>query len=95
MSAIWAPSSTRATSLTRTTEPSGLARTMMSSKASASLSRPWVVMVSWNCWSAASGAAPIRPTAAWMFWLWIAAATSEGVRSRLVSLFGSSQIRML
>ncbi len=64
MSEICAPSSTRATSLTRTTEPSGLARTMMFSNCSASVSRPWVVIVSWNCWSAASGAAPIRPTAA-------------------------------
>ena len=68
----------------------------MFSNSSASVSRPWVVIVQLELLvGCASGAAPIRPTAAWMFWLWIAAATSEGVRSRLVSLFGSSQIRML
>ncbi len=67
----------------------------MFSNWSASVRRPWVVMVSWNCWSGASGAAPMRPAAACTFWLLIAAAMSLGDRSNEASLSGSSQIRML
>ena len=73
-----APSSTRATSRTRTTDPSGLARMMMLSNSLTLVSRPLVLMVSWNCWSCETGAAPIRPTGACTFCDWMAPATSLG-----------------
>ena len=89
-----APSSTRATSLTRTVEPSGLARMTIFSNSSVLVSRPCVLIVNWNCWSGFSGAAPIRPTAACTFWAWMARATSAGLSPKLVSASGSSQIRI-
>ena len=64
-----APSSTRATSRTRSSEPSGLARMTMSPNCSGVTRRPSVWMLIWNCWSSEIGCAPMRPTAAWMFWL--------------------------
>ena len=60
---VRAPSSTRATSRTRSTEPSGLARITMSPNCSGVVSRPCVCTLSWNCWSSAIGRAPMRPTA--------------------------------
>ncbi len=89
------PNSTRPTSLTRTVEPSGLARTTIFSNSLTSVSRPWVWRVIWNCWSGVMGWEPMRPTAAWMFWPWMAEITSAGVSPRAVSRSESSQMRML
>ena len=58
-------------------------------------SRPLVWMVSWNCWSGSAGCAPMRPTAAWMFWRLIALAMSFGVRPKLVMRSVLSQTFML
>ena len=51
-------------------------------------------MVSWNCWSGETGAAPMRPTAACTFCDWITLAISAGETSRLASFCGSSQTRI-
>ncbi len=67
---------------------------MISSNCLTVVRRPWVLMVSCSCWSCETGAAPIRPTAAWTFCDWIASITLVGVRLRLVSLIGSSQTRI-
>ncbi len=90
----WAPSSTRATSRTRSVEPSGSARMMMLPNSSGVTSRPMVWMFIWICWVSGIGWAPIRPTAAWMFWLRTALTMSAGVRFRLVSRSTSNQIRI-
>ncbi len=90
-----AASSTRPRSRTRTVEPSGLARTTMPSNSLTSVSRPLVWRVIWNCWSSVIGWAPMRPTAAWTFWPWIAAMTSPGEMPSAVSRSESSQMRML
>src|ERR1700730_8918830 len=87
-SSVLAPRSTRATSFTRTTDPSGLARTMMFSNSSVRVSRPSVVMVSWSCWRSGVGDDPIRPSAAWMFWLCTAAITSAGARPKAGEAWG-------
>ena len=59
-----APVSTRATSLTLMTEPSGLARRTIWPNSSGVVSRPVVLMVSWTCCWSSTGAAPSRPSAA-------------------------------
>ena len=89
-----APSSTRATSLSRIDEPSGLARTMMRRNSSSLVSRPLVLIVSWNCWSWETGAAPMRPTAACVFCDLIASTISAGAILRLAIFCGSSQTRI-
>ena len=91
---LWAPSSTRATSRIRSTDPSALARMTMAPNCSGETSRPSVWMFIWNCWVSGIGWAPIRPTAAWMFWLWMALTMSCGVRFRLVSRSISNQTRI-
>jgi hypothetical protein len=62
-----APSSTRATSRSRSTEPSSLVRMAMFSNSSTLTRRPLVWMLSCNCWSREIGRAPMRPTAACTF----------------------------
>ena len=57
----------RPTSRTRRNEPSGLARRTTLANCSGSVSRPWVVRLSWNSGSSVIGCAPIRPIAAWTF----------------------------
>ncbi len=89
------PSSTRPTSLTRTVEPSGLARTTICSNSAASVSRPWVCRLIWNCWSSVIGWAPMRPTAACTFCARMALITSVGVSPSAVSWSDDSQMRML
>ena len=89
------PNSTRPRSFTRTVEPSGLARTTMDSNSLTSESRPLVWSVIWNWASLDMGWAPMRPTAAWIFWLLIAVMTSVGVIPSAVRRAESSQMRML
>ena len=88
------PSSTRATSLTRTTEPPGVARTMMFSNWDTCSRRPSVL--SWNSIACPSGAGacPIFPAATCWFCSLIACCTSRAVMPRLFSLAGSNQIRI-
>ena len=93
-SMLAAPSSTRATSWMRSTEPSGLARSTMSPNCSGVTSRPWVWTLSWNCWSSSVGRAPMRPTGAWMFCCWMAVMMSEGASLRLISRLVSNQTRI-
>jgi hypothetical protein len=50
-----APNSTRATSLSRSTDPSGFVRTTMLSNSPTELSRPWLWMLSCSCCSSAIG----------------------------------------
>ena len=52
-------------------------------------------MVSWKGWPAGTGCWPTAPAATWTFWFWMALMTSEAVRPRVASLYGSSQSRML
>ena len=94
MSWFSAPSSTRATSLIRNSEPSGLARNTMLPNCSGVVSRPCVWMLSWNCCSFEIGRAPMRPTGAMTFCAWIAAITSDGVNCKLSRRFVSNQIRI-
>ena len=94
ISSFCAPNSTRATSLIRSSEPSGLARKTMLPNCSGVVSRPSVWMLSWNCCSFEIGRAPIRPTGAITFCAWIAAITSAGVNCRLSRRFVSNQIRI-
>ena len=94
LSRFCAPISTRATSLIRSTEPSGLARSTISPNWVEVVSRPWVCTLNWNCCSSLIGRAPMRPTGACTLWARIAAITSEGARLRLVSRCVSNQIRI-
>src|SRR5215831_17810323 len=57
MSWFWAPRSTRATSPTRTNEPSGLARNTILPNCSGVVRRPCVCRFNWNCWSLLIGRA--------------------------------------
>jgi hypothetical protein len=90
-----APSSTRATSRTRTSDPSGLARTTMLSNSFAVDRRPIVSSGNCRCCSGPDGWAPIRPNAAWVFCCCTALITSPGTIEKPVSRSVSSQIRML
>ena len=89
-----APSSTRAMSDSRSTEPSGLARITMWPNCSAVIRRPCVCTLSWNCVASLVGRAPMRPTGACTFCCWIAAMMSDGARFRLISRFMSNQMRI-
>src|SRR5712691_2981706 len=91
-SCVRALNSTRATSFMRITEPSGLARRTMAANSSGRVSRPVVLILIWTCCSLVIGAAPTRPSAAWMFWLCTDEMTSFGVRLSSVSRSGSSQL---
>jgi hypothetical protein len=94
VSSFCAPISTRATSPTRSTDPSGVARSTMLRNWSGVVSVPWVCTLSWNCWSLSTGRAPMRPTGACTFCAWMALTTSDGDRLRLVSRWVSNQIRI-
>ena len=61
------PSSVRATSRIRSTDPSGLARMTMSPNCDGVVKRPCVCTLSWNCVASLVGRAPMRPTAACTF----------------------------
>ena len=94
LSRVAAPSSTRATSRTRSTDPSGLARTRISPNSAGDVSRPFVCRLIWNCVSSLVGRAPTRPTGACTFCCWIARMMSLGARLRLISRLVSNQIRI-
>ncbi|MET3363048.1 hypothetical protein ABIF60_004443 [Bradyrhizobium japonicum] len=52
------------------------------------------VMVALSCWPPTDGRPPSWPAVTCVFWVWIAAVTSLGIRLYLASLSGSSQMRM-
>ncbi|MNG33461.1 hypothetical protein D3C84_1197180 [compost metagenome] len=52
------------------------------------------MMVAFSCWPGMAGRPPSWPEAIWTFCAVIAVLTSTGVRLKLFSLAGSSQIRM-
>ena len=56
--------------------------------------RPCVEMLNWNSTSSTSGAAPMRPTAAWVFCAFTAWTTSSAVMSRLDMRSRLSQTRI-
>ena len=91
---VFAPVSTRATSLRRTKLPSPEARTMILPNCSGVTRRPLTLPVA--CFSCISGTgiAPIVPAGACMFCSLIAAATSETVSPSSASLSGLSQTRI-
>ena len=94
LSRFCAPISTRATSFTRNTEPSGLARSTMSPNCVAVVRRPCVCTLNWNCCWSLIGRAPIRPTGACTLCARMALTTSDGARLRLVRRCVSNQIRI-
>ncbi len=94
VSMLAAPSSTRATSDRRSTEPSGLARITMSPNCSGVTSRPCVCTLSWNCVASLVGRAPMRPTGACTFCARMASMMSDGARFRLISRLISNQMRI-
>ena len=52
------------------------------------------IIVALTCCPSTAGVPPRLPTATWLFWARMAAATSLGVIWKLFSLLGSSQMRM-
>ena len=94
LSMFCAPSSIRATSRSRSTDPSGVARMTMAPNSAGVTSRPVVCRLNWNCWSLPIGRAPIRPTGATTFCASIAAMMSPGVRPRLTRRLVSNQMRI-
>ncbi len=94
VSSLAAPSSTRATSRTRSTDPSGLARSTMAPNSSGVVSRPLVCRLIWNCVSSGIGLAPTRPTAPCTFCACRAAMMSDGDRPSWVSRSVSNQMRI-
>ena len=77
------------------TLPGWPALTMMSANCSGSVSRPRVLMVSWNCWPLGTGCWPIWPAATCRFCWAMAVTTSAAVSPRAASLSGSIQARRL
>jgi hypothetical protein len=69
--------------------------TMMAANSSGSVSRPLVLMVSWNCWARSAGGWPIWPAATWTFCWAMAVTTSMAPSPRAASRAGSSQARRL
>ena len=90
----WAPSSMRATSLSRTVEPSGRARSTMLPNCSTLASCPLTTTVAAMLCPATFGKAPISPAETCAFCARIAATTSAVLRFRPSSLAGSIQTRM-
>src|SRR5207247_1144706 len=62
---------------------------------SGSISRPRVLIVSWNCCPFGTGCWPICPAATWTFCAPMALTTSAAVRLSEASFCGSSHARML
>ena len=102
MSAFLAPSSTRATSESRTTRPGWFASpfepgsdfTITWANASASGSRPSVVTGTCSSTGPAAGSWPSWPAATCTFCSRSARTTSPALRPRLASASGSSQTRI-
>jgi hypothetical protein len=91
---VCAPSSTRATSPSRITEPSGSARRMTLANCSGVVNRLWVRMVALSSLPSASGRSPSEPPLDWLFCSCTACSASEGDRLYAASFAGSSQIRI-
>ena len=89
-----APSSTRATSLMVTTEPSSADLSTMASNCSTVLSLVRAVMVALSCWSDTAGRAPSWPADTWAFWALSALTRSDGISAYFSILAGSIQMRM-
>ncbi len=94
LSSFCAPSWIRATSRTRSIEPSGLARMTMLPNSSGVDRRPLVCRLIWNCVSSLVGRAPTRPIAACTFCAWIAAMMSDGVSPSSISRSVRNQMRI-
>ena len=88
-----APSSTRATSPSRTISPSSPVLMTMSRNCCSSVRRPWALMASSNC-AFCAGGAPIWPAATCTFCSRMALMTSPLVSPRAASFCGSSHTRM-
>ncbi|MNS68170.1 hypothetical protein D3C86_1033560 [compost metagenome] len=84
----------RATSLRRTVAPSFSTFRMTDSKSATVVSWLCAVTVTLSCWPLTAGTAPSEPTETWVFWLSMALVTSAVVSWYLLSLNGSSQIRI-
>ncbi|MNV49032.1 hypothetical protein D3C71_1409700 [compost metagenome] len=84
----------RATSLRRTAAPLAWVRSKMPANSSAVFMRVCAVMVALSCWLAVDGSPPSCPAETCAFCAWMAFFTSSGVRLKLLSLLGSSQMRM-
>ena len=89
-----APSPMRATSRRRTCEPSGLTFSRMRPNSSGVRSSVDSVIAAVSRCVAGAGVPPSWPPEICTFWLCRAFVTSTGVSEKLLSLFGSSQIRM-
>ena len=87
-------SSTRATSPSRTREPSGFTLSKMSRNSSAVWRRVWAVMVAVSRCPSTAGRPPSCPAEICAFCACTAVETSSGVSLKLVSLSGLSQIRI-
>ena len=91
----YAPSSTRATSLSRTIFPPGSFFMTMFSNSSGVSRRPWVfIMSSYAASRLERGSWFSFPAATCLFCSLSAAATCDGVMSTCASLSGSSHMRM-
>ena len=88
------PSSTRATSETRTTEPSGSARRTMLPNSSGFISRPLVTSCSSNGVARPIGSLPREPVVTCAFCAWTAWSTVSVERESASIRAGSSQMRM-
>jgi hypothetical protein len=84
----------RATSPSRSTEPSGRVRTTIASNSSGSESRPRVVSEYWNCWPGGAGGSPTVPAATCWFCSRSTSSTSWAETPSFASLSGSSQTRI-
>ncbi len=67
---------------------------MISRNCSGVCSRDWAVTVALSIWPSGCGRPPTSPAATSVFWFWMAVMTSLGIRLKLASLCGSSQMRI-
>jgi hypothetical protein len=88
------PSSTRATSASVTTEPSGAAFSTMALNSSTVCSLVRAVMGALSICPPTAGRAPSWPAETCAFWALSAATMSEGIRAKRSRRAGSIQMRM-
>ncbi len=89
-----APSSMRATSFRRTTEPSVATLSTMFSNSARLCSLLRAVMVALSCWPPTAGRAPSCPAETCAFCALMALPTSEGISAYFSSLAGSIHTRI-
>ena len=89
-----APRPTRATSRSLTCEPSGMTFSRMAPNCSGVRSSVDSVIAAVSCWFCTAGVPPSWPPEICTFCACSAAVTSSGARAKLLSLFGSSQMRI-